>query len=64
MNSDYSHTLEENVAANWFNLSVLMMDLPGQQCEGIGSRFGLVVRRISGISIDGAPPAKPISVVL
>ena len=37
---------------NWNNLTVILYDLPGHDCEEVGARIGLTIRRLMGISID------------
>ena len=38
--------------SNWTNLTVVLIDLPGKDCEEVGARIGLTIRRLSGVSID------------
>ena len=44
--------LEINVSDNWFMATVYLMDIPGKECESVGSRLGLFTRRIYGIKLD------------
>ena len=56
--TDYIGKVEGNVADNWYLLTVLLMDIPGKECESIGSRIGLTIRRLGGINLDGSPDYK------
>lgn len=52
LDSEYTVEIEQNVMNNWTNLTIILIDLPGSDCEEIGARIGLTIRRLSGVSID------------
>ena len=52
LNSDYFKEIEHNFSVNWYNISIILMDIPGSTCESIGVRAGMAVRKLSGVSID------------
>ena len=52
LNSDYFKEVEKNVSENWYNATILLMDIPGKTCESVGTRIGVTFRRITGISLD------------
>ena len=49
--SNYFLELQNNIEANWFNSTILIISMPGTTCEEIGTRIGLITRRLSGVSI-------------
>ena len=50
-NSNYFAELEINIEKNWYNSTILMITMPGASCEEIGTRIGLIVRKLSGVFI-------------
>ena len=47
-------TIEYHIVEYWYFLTVVLMDVPGHDCEQIGARFAVAFRRILGIYVDGA----------
>ena len=45
--------IERNILEDWDIIVVLLMTLPGKSCENIGTRIGIVMRKISGVAIEG-----------
>ena len=49
LDSKYTREIELNVMKYWTNLTVILIDLPGRDCEQIGARIGLTIRRLFGV---------------
>ena len=47
----WAKEIESNVSDNWANLAIILMDIPGCDCETIGTRIGIAVRRLTSIYI-------------
>lgn len=45
--------LEMHVFKDWDIVMILLMTLPGKSCESIGTRLGIVTRKIYGVSMEG-----------
>ena len=44
--------IETNVQENWLNLTLILIDIPGRDCQQIGSRLAIAVRKLSGIALN------------
>ena len=51
--SDYVLELTDNIHEDWLTATILLMTIPGKSCESIGTRVGIVTRKITGVSIEG-----------
>lgn len=51
--STTSVEIEMNIFKDWDVVMILLMTLPGKSCESIGTRIGIVARKISGVSMEG-----------
>ena len=49
--SNYFAEIEMNFQKDWLNSTYLLISMPGESCEAIGTRFGLIARHLSGVSI-------------
>lgn len=45
--------LEMNVMKDWDVVMILLMTIPGKSCESVGTRLGIVTRKIYGVSMEG-----------
>lgn len=45
--------IEMNIMDDWDLVAVLLMTLPGKSCESIGTRLGIVTRKLTGVSVEG-----------
>ena len=52
---DSSYILEftNSVHEDWLIASILLMTIPGKNCEEIGTRMGIVTRKLTGVAIEG-----------
>ena len=44
--------IETNVQENWLNITLILIDIPGRDCQQIGSRFGISLRKLTGITLN------------
>lgn len=51
--SNYVLEVTGNIHEDWGTVAVLLMTLPGKSCESIGTRLGIVLRKVTGVSIEG-----------
>ena len=42
-----------NILKDWDVVMILLMTLPGKSCESIGTRLGIVTRKVFGVSMEG-----------
>ena len=42
-----------NILKDWDVAMILLMTLPGKSCESIGTRLGIVTRKVFGVSMEG-----------
>ena len=52
LNLAYLYEFENNVRHNWHMQTVILTDLPGNECERIGARMGIAVRRLTSLKLD------------
>ena len=51
--SSWAEEIEYNIFSEWNIVLVLLWTLPGKSCENIGTRVGIILRKLSGVGIEG-----------
>ena len=52
LNFAYLYEFEQNVRHHFYMQSVILTDLPGNDCEKIGARIGIAIRRLTSLRLD------------
>ena len=51
--SNYVLEVTNNIHEDWDIIVILLMTMPGKNCESIGTRMGIVIRKLTGVSLEG-----------